>query len=226
MGKTVYEFMDLSKYNKVFAVGDIHGCFSILEAQLKKVEFDKEKDMLISVGDLVDRGPESHLAKDYVKYPWFKHILGNHELMTLDHLNGNSYMHTHNGGGWMADMPQEEKEKHVDALLNAPHMLEILTPRGYHVGFVHADLVFNNWQENIDNPHFPTLSWSRETVKKLRDPNYDPTIKGIDKVFFGHNALLRPYSRGNCNWIDTGCGFSDGTLTIVDVDQFGNPLNR
>lgn len=43
-----------------FAVGDIHGCFSKLEAALRRVGFIPEKDRLFSVGDLVDRGPESH----------------------------------------------------------------------------------------------------------------------------------------------------------------------
>lgn len=42
-----------------FAVGDIHGHFVRLEVALAAVKFSPEKDRLFSVGDLVDRGPES-----------------------------------------------------------------------------------------------------------------------------------------------------------------------
>lgn len=40
-------------------VGDAHGCFTKLQASLDAVGFNLERDRLFSVGDLVDRGPES-----------------------------------------------------------------------------------------------------------------------------------------------------------------------
>ncbi|WP_156803421.1 metallophosphoesterase [Frateuria aurantia] len=40
-------------------MGEIHGCFSRLEAALALVGFDAGRDRLFAVGDLVDRGPES-----------------------------------------------------------------------------------------------------------------------------------------------------------------------
>lgn len=42
-----------------FVVGDIHGAFDKVEAAMAKVGFDVERDRLLSVGDLVDRGAES-----------------------------------------------------------------------------------------------------------------------------------------------------------------------
>jgi len=42
-----------------FAVGDIHGCFSHLRRSLEAIGFDASVDRLFSVGDLIDRGPES-----------------------------------------------------------------------------------------------------------------------------------------------------------------------
>lgn len=223
MGKRVYNYLDLSDKRNIYAIGDVHGCFDLLRQQMGIVAFDASKgDMLISVGDLVDRGPQSLEAKDWCKQPWFKRVLGNHEEMTLDHISGNSYLHTINGGGWMADLPDDEKKEHVDALLDAPYMLEVKTPKGQMIGFVHADLRFSTWQDNIEAPDFKTFTWSRTGVQNLRDPNYDPTIQGIDKVFFGHNALYKPFSRGNCNWIDTGCGFEGGKITLVNVETFGN----
>ena len=45
-----------------FAVGDIHGCFTELQRGLEAIGFDPSTDRLFSVGDLVDRGPESHTS--------------------------------------------------------------------------------------------------------------------------------------------------------------------
>ena len=43
----------------VFIVGDIHGCYDLLIAQLKEVGFNFDKDICFGVGDLVDRGPQN-----------------------------------------------------------------------------------------------------------------------------------------------------------------------
>ena len=45
-----------------YICSDIHGHFSLLEAELSLISFDKNKDRLFCVGDLIDRGDESDLA--------------------------------------------------------------------------------------------------------------------------------------------------------------------
>ena len=52
-----------------FAVGDIHGSFSALQTALDTIEFNSEVDRLFSVGDLVDRGPESHHVLEWLDKP-------------------------------------------------------------------------------------------------------------------------------------------------------------
>ncbi len=42
---------------KLYAVGDLHGCYTLLMNRLKEIGFDFDNDLLISVGDLVDREP-------------------------------------------------------------------------------------------------------------------------------------------------------------------------
>lgn len=66
-----------------FAVGDIHGCFSYLERSLEVIGFDEGVDRLFSVGDLVDRGPESDQVLTWLGKPWFHAICGNHEVMAI-----------------------------------------------------------------------------------------------------------------------------------------------
>jgi serine/threonine protein phosphatase 1 len=60
-------------------VGDIHGCFSRLGAHLNYLQFDPARDRLFSVGDLIDRGPESEHALEWLAQPWFHAVKGNHE---------------------------------------------------------------------------------------------------------------------------------------------------
>jgi hypothetical protein len=57
--------LDANQVGRDFVVGDIHGCFSKLSAELERLRFDRDVDRLFSVGDLVDRGPESAAVVDW-----------------------------------------------------------------------------------------------------------------------------------------------------------------
>jgi serine/threonine protein phosphatase 1 len=69
-----------------FVVGDLHGRRVALETELDRLGFDVRFDRVISVGDLVSRGPHSLETLALVDEPWFHAVLGNHELMVLNHL--------------------------------------------------------------------------------------------------------------------------------------------
>ena len=53
-----------NRIGRDFAVGDIHGCFTALQIALDAIGFSPETDRLFCAGDLVDRGPGSHLVVD------------------------------------------------------------------------------------------------------------------------------------------------------------------
>lgn len=64
-------------------VGDIHGCFDELMALLEKIGL-KDEDKLISVGDIVDRGPKSKEVYEYFRdRPNSLVLMGNHERKHL-----------------------------------------------------------------------------------------------------------------------------------------------
>ena len=50
------------KQNKTLVIGDIHGCFQTLKALIAKAG---PVDQIISVGDLIDRGPDSFRVIKY-----------------------------------------------------------------------------------------------------------------------------------------------------------------
>jgi len=73
-----------------YAIGDIQGCYRQLLKLLKKLEFNPQRDRLILLGDLVNRGPQS---LEVIRYAMQNEasidiVLGNHELHLLGVLDG------------------------------------------------------------------------------------------------------------------------------------------
>jgi bis(5'-nucleosyl)-tetraphosphatase (symmetrical) len=73
-----------------YAVGDIQGCYDHLSRLLDRVNFDTNKDTLLCVGDLVNRGPKSlktlRLLKSLEKQ--CVSVLGNHDIHLLSMMYG------------------------------------------------------------------------------------------------------------------------------------------
>lgn len=101
----LYQMLNGQHWRHIYIVGDLHGCRSLLDAQLIAQGFDIEKDLLVSVGDLIDRGPDSLGCLRLLDAPWFRSVRGNHEEMALQALAGGSReMWQRNGGNWFWSM--------------------------------------------------------------------------------------------------------------------------
>ena len=66
---------------KTLIIGDIHGCLTTLKALIAKAG---PVDQIVSVGDLIDRGPDSLGVIQYCIDNNIQVCLGNHEQMMLD----------------------------------------------------------------------------------------------------------------------------------------------
>lgn len=67
---------------KTFVIGDIHGCYEELQDLLDKAAVSSD-DTIISIGDMVNKGPESRRVLDFFWHnisPHVSAIMGNHEF--------------------------------------------------------------------------------------------------------------------------------------------------
>ena len=75
--------LDLDYSKRILCVSDIHGGYDLLDANLRKVNYDEEKDYLIILGDVINRGEHSLDSINYIidlcKKKNVYMIKGNHE---------------------------------------------------------------------------------------------------------------------------------------------------
>ena len=141
-----------------FVCGDLHGSYQRLIEFMDFVGFDKDKDRMFSVGDLVDRGPDSEKCLRLIKEIWFHAVIGNHEqLMSMYYgTNGSAScilgsIWARNGGRWGVSygdlndpdyasvIGQEIRELSRQAT-NLPLMITVERQDGKHFHVIHAEL--------------------------------------------------------------------------------------
>lgn len=214
-----------------FVVGDIHGHFKLLASLLEKVNFNTQQDRLFCVGDLIDRGPDSIDVLKWLSEPWFYGVRGNHEQMLIDCLSGRGDInrHTRNGGAWLYALLPSVQNEIYNLLQTLPVMIEVNLSDGRKIGIVHAEAFLScatqSWQdakdtisgmrgESAQQQALNTALYARERIEQQ---NQAPII-GLDKLYVGHSTVPHVHTLGNVVYIDTGCSFSDGTLSVIDID--------
>ena len=79
----------------IFAIGDIHGCLKQLVTLQDKIfnypQYNKEEDLLLYLGDYIDRGPNSkdvinHILQLQTEGIKSIFLMGNHEQFMIDFL--------------------------------------------------------------------------------------------------------------------------------------------
>ena len=209
---------------KLYAVGDIHGCYNLLMTRLKEIGFDFENDLLVAVGDLVDRGIQNIQCVELLSKPWFTSVRGNHEDLCIGGLHNESYKRCHvaNGGEWFYMLDGQAMYNIAKTFAELPVVLEI-NHNGKKFGFVHGHIEQNNWDEFKETfTQEPTAfrdpselaMWGRDRLDE--EKKQYTCVSGVDAVIMGHTVTQKPCKRDNCYWIDTGA-VHWGTMTILDL---------
>ena len=229
MSYTPFKFFGKNSRGREFVVGDIHGSFSALERLLQRIDFDPEADRVFSVGDLIDRGAESHRVIEFLNHSWFHSIMGNHERMLLDSEYNAAVLENwtrYNGGAWWKRVPEHIRPRIRNVLAQLPLAFEVSTANG-HIGIVHADIPTGiPWHQFIrsleSDPDMEEYAlWSRNRYKHFKMMGRTVAVDGIDLVVFGHTPVSKPLHTANFYYIDTGAALLDdkalGTLTLLQI---------
>lgn len=214
-------------------VGDVHGCFKKLEAALQAARFDPAGgDRLFSVGDLVDRGPESDRVLEWLGLPWFHAVIGNHEDMAILWNEGKvpAEHYSRNGGWWsIANLPQD-REILASAFAALPVAIELETGGGL-VGIVHAACPAPTWGDfaailrDVESGERPLEDvqgvlvqalWSCDRFQALDDS----IVPDVRAVVVGHTPMETVSSLGNTIFIDTGAWHpknADAPFVLLDA---------
>ena len=192
MPSTRYQKINAHHYRHIWAVGDIHGDYQLLQSRLHQRSFCPEKDLLTSVK-------------------------GNHEAMALDAFEtGDGNMWLASGGDWFFDLNDSEQQAAIDLLLkfhHLPHIIEITNDNIKYV-IAHADYPGKEYQFGKEIAESELL-WPVDRVQKSLNSELQK-INGADFFIFGHMMFDNTQTFANQIYIDTGSPKS-GRLSFYKI---------
>lgn len=212
----------LNEKGRDFVVGDIHGHFSSLRARLADIQFDPTKDRLFSAGDLIDRGPEGEAVLEWLAYPWFHPVRGNHEHFAMRYAKGRDMdlqKYAKWGGQWFMDLTTEVQQAIAAELNKLPHAIEVTTPKGL-VGICHADIPVRDWSYLKDALLLSKKIRHQLLYGRTRIQEWDLThVLGAYAVILGHTTVSTAMVLGNVYYIDTGGWLPEegGKFTLLNL---------
>lgn len=193
---------------RTYAIGDVHGCLESLMALMAKLS-PRKADELLFIGDYIDRGPDSKGVVDYVlelrksRPGKVTCLLGNHEWMLLNHLDGTDPVSWLQNGGQATLASYGGEHKIPYAHREFFHSLAPLHRTDDYL-FVHAGI----------RPGVPLEAQSTEDMLWIRRECYLFPGRFNPPIVFGHTPLREVLNQEDRIGIDTGCVFG-GKLTCL-----------
>src|SRR4051794_2061919 len=200
--------------SRTIAIGDIHGCSIALDALLDAIR-PRPEDVIVTLGDYIDRGPDSRGVIDRLidlgQRCRLVPLLGNHEEMLLDvrsglhpttwlGMGGLATLDSYGPGRKLTLIPDE----HYEFLEDCQDSYETDS----HI-FVHAN-------------YFPDIPMAEQPVGMLRWESLPDMTPGPHEsgktVIVGHTSQKggEILDLGHLKCIDTYC-YGGGWLTALDV---------
>ncbi len=214
---------------RIYAIGDVHGCDSLLDGLLTLIKTDAAdaKSRLVFLGDYVDRGPNSKGVIDRLvalkaETPDTVFLKGNHEQAMLDflerpdlneewlHWGGDKTLESYGVSNIWTRHPEalaEDLSAHLpDAHREFLESLELWRVfRDY--AFVHAGF----------RPGVALADQTPEDCLWIRGEfhNAEPDKRPREVVVHGHHPVKKPLDVGWRIDVDTGAVWSDALTAVV-----------
>lgn len=206
-----------------YAIGDVHGCLATLRALFEDRLAVSKSDLVVLLGDYVDRGPESRGVLDYVRTLQEEYnvvtLRGNHDDMLVRGRFSTYWSRVHRSNGGLTALWSFGIEDHRDIPLEYCDMIDLMPL--YHVtdeyAFVHGSL-----NMKLDDPYadLEAMLWER------RDDD-DVDHEGR-RVVCGHTPTRLDVIRERIDYgskviLDNGCVYAGrpdmGNLVALDLDR-------
>src|ERR1700752_4237973 len=201
--------------SRTIVVGDIHGCFDELKDLLKKLKL-KPRDRVVSVGDLVSKGPKTAQVLDlFMTDERFSTVIGNHDLILRRNWNGED-VKLKQGHKEINKKLKRHKDKYLQFLNGLPFVIDLDTHLVVHAGL--RPNVELHSQTTGDLTRLRTLGGDRESDEGT--PWYH-VYYGQKVVLFGHWPAPEPRRGKKAIGLDTGCVYGYHlTAYIIESDEF------
>lgn len=222
---------------RILVLGDQHGALKAVKQVLERCKFNPNEDLLINLGDVVDRGAESaelvqfyiDLSEECLYKPLF--IRGNHDLFCHEWLRGGIPKME-----WLMQGGKATVESYINTgYINEESHLNFFNEmfdfyidtknRGYvHAGFTSPKGLGN--ERFVKNYYWDRSLWSFANTEH-NTFEFEARIEIFnvhEEVFIGHTPTLIlnetvPIKRCNFWNLDTGAGYAEGRLTIMDTNS-------
>lgn len=218
----------------IYAIGDIHGCDDLFAALLDEIDADRvlrphEQCILVLLGDLVDRGPDSDKVIDRAlglrdRFDRTHHLIGNHEECMLAALTGEvralRYFVRIGGDATIKSYLRDDAAYEAATFEELTEIFPRLVPQS-HVNFLEcgADMVEYGDYVFVHAGVRPGVSLEKQRqndLRWIRDDFLSNTKEHGRMVVHGHSICNEVEERPNRICIDTGA-YASGKLTALGL---------
>lgn len=206
---------------RIFAIGDVHGCADKLLRLVDRLPLDLERDTLVFLGDLIDRGPASKEVIETIcrlqqQGLAVVALLGNHEYLLREYQDSGDtallpYLRANGIEATLASYGSATQRGLSDLSFMPPahrQLMNSLVPywETDEYIFVHAGIM----------PGIPLVDHDLPTLCEKRGEFLTSEIQVGKRVIFGHTPFATPLLTPTKIGIDTGAVYGN-LLTAVEL---------
>ena len=162
-------------YERILAIGDIHGQWDRFMSLYAQIDFHPERDLLVFLGDYIDRGRKSLYVLDWMyEHRNEKNIImlrGNHEQMMINYYesNGTRDIWLWNGGDVtrraLMKQSDEVQKKCLDFVKSLPLQFQISVGGNISFSAMQASILTRRWMSKTKTP---CSGYGRDTMSSTQ----------------------------------------------------------